>query len=161
MRYIIDTDLMAANLSKVNKTKIAEFVLQVLRNLHGGQISVNWITPEKKSKACPRAYSVAFEKFWKDYPKKTGKGGAWKAWWKAKGLFAGQEETLILKCKEALMWQKNCDQWVKDEGQYIPLAATWLNQSRWEDEDPNAGSILEEYLSESGDVKTRRRNDDN
>ena len=27
-----------------------------------------------------------------------------------------------------------CDQWNRDNGQFIPHPATWLNQRRWEDE---------------------------
>ena len=30
--------------------------------------------------------------------------------------------------------QKQSDQWTKDGGQFIPLPATWLNNSRWEDD---------------------------
>jgi len=30
-------------------------------------------------------------------------------------------------------WSKS-EQWTKDNGQYIPHAATWLNGRRWEDE---------------------------
>ena len=29
--------------------------------------------------------------------------------------------------------QKQSAQWTKDNGQYIPNPATWLNQGRWED----------------------------
>lgn len=34
----------------------------------------------------------------------------------------------------ALEAAKKCDQWRKDNGQFIPYPATWLNQERWEDE---------------------------
>jgi hypothetical protein len=34
----------------------------------------------------------------------------------------------------AIAKQKNTDQWKKDNGQYIPAPATWLNQGRWQDE---------------------------
>jgi hypothetical protein len=30
--------------------------------------------------------------------------------------------------------QKTSAQWQKDNGQYIPNPATWLNQGRWDDE---------------------------
>jgi hypothetical protein len=74
-------------------------------------------------------YTDDFLKFWKAYPKKIGKGAAYKSWLKIKpnnGTFA-----LIITAVEK---QRNCDQWVKDSGQYIPHPATWLNQCRWEDE---------------------------
>ena len=34
----------------------------------------------------------------------------------------------------ALNWQKKSEQWLKDNGQFIPYPATYLNQRRWEDE---------------------------
>jgi len=70
-----------------------------------------------------------FEEFWKLYPKKTGKGAAEKIWMK----IPEPTETLD-KIKIALEWQKKSDQWGKQDGQFIPLPATYLNQRRWEDE---------------------------
>ena len=70
-----------------------------------------------------------FEEFWKLYPKKTGKGAAEKIWMK----ISEPAETLD-KIKIALEWQKKSDQWGKQDGQFIPLPATYLNQRRWEDE---------------------------
>jgi len=35
---------------------------------------------------------------------------------------------------DALCIAVRCDQWRKDNGQFIPNPATWLNQRRWEDE---------------------------
>ena len=68
-----------------------------------------------------------FERFWKAYPKKVGKGEAKKAFAKVKGV---PVETLI----EAVERQKQSKQWKADGGQYIPNPATWLNQERWEDD---------------------------
>ena len=39
-------------------------------------------------------------------------------------------ETMI----QAIEQHKRSDQWTRDNGQYIPHPATWLNQRRWEDE---------------------------
>ena len=33
-----------------------------------------------------------------------------------------------------IMEEKKTEDWMKDGGQYIPHAATWLNGRRWEDE---------------------------
>jgi len=68
-----------------------------------------------------------FEEFWTDYPKKVGKGAAEKAWSKIKGV---EKQKII----DALKTQRNQEQWRKDNGQYIPHPATWLNQRRWEDD---------------------------
>ena len=73
--------------------------------------------------AMPRG---SFEKFWSAYPKKVGKQAAKKAFDRVKVPV----ETLLT----AIERQKCSAQWSKDNGQYIPNPATWLNQGRWEDE---------------------------
>lgn len=70
-----------------------------------------------------------FDQFWSAYPKKVGKDAALKAFVKRKpdgGLLAAMLSTLAV--------QVNSPQWVKDDGQFIPNPATWLNQGRWQDE---------------------------
>lgn len=74
-----------------------------------------------------------FDAFWKAYPKKVGKGAARKSWDHVKRPAESLE--LILA---ALAWQVLGDQWMKDNGQYIPNPATYLNQQRWLDERPIA-----------------------
>ena len=74
-----------------------------------------------------------FEKFWSAYPRKEGKQ-------KARAAFEKVEvpiETLL----EAIENQKRSAQWCKDNGQYIPHPATWLNGKRWEDQMPMDTSI--------------------
>lgn len=68
----------------------------------------------------------AFETFWKAYPRKVGKDAARRAFAKVKVPV----ETLVA----AVEAQKASTQWTKDNGQFIPNPATWLNQGRWEDE---------------------------
>ena len=44
---------------------------------------------------------------------------------------------------DAIEAQKCSAQWSKDNGQYIPHAATWLNWKRWEDKlTPEKGSYV-------------------
>ena len=80
---------------------------------------------ESESKSNPNCAS-AFDVFWQAYPRKTGKAAARKAFDKAKPPLDD-----VLKAIEA---QKHSAQWQRDNGQYIPYPATWLNQGRWEDE---------------------------
>lgn len=43
----------------------------------------------------------------------------------------------------AIEAQKRSDDWLKENGKYIPYPATWLNDGRWMDEidaEPDAGS---------------------
>ncbi len=72
--------------------------------------------------------SDSFEYFWKAYPKKVGKTDALKSWNK---LNPDLREVLT-----ALSWQIESDQWNKSNGQFIPNPATYLNQGRWQDEQP-------------------------
>jgi len=70
-----------------------------------------------------------FEEFWKAYPKKTGKDLARAAFAKRK-----VNNELLQTMLKAIAQQKNTDQWKKENGQFIPMPATWLNQGRWQDE---------------------------
>lgn len=69
-----------------------------------------------------------FEMFWQVYPKKVSKAQALKAWSKLKPNAKLQQVIL-----SALERQKQSAQWQKDNGQFIPYPATWLNGRRWED----------------------------
>ncbi len=82
--------------------------------------------PPPKPEPKPKPQEIAFEQFWKAYPKKTGKEAARKSWVKAKPP--------VQDVLRALQWQCNSEQWTKDHGQYIPNPATYLNQGRWQDE---------------------------
>ena len=70
-----------------------------------------------------------FNEFWVAYPKKAGKKAAYTAWKKAK-VTAELHQAILA----AIRLQKTSAQWQKDNGQYIPNPATWLNQGRWDDE---------------------------
>lgn len=70
-----------------------------------------------------------FKAFWKAYPRKSGKGSAEKSW-----LKIAPNQQLFDEIMAALEAAKRCEQWQKDNGQFIPYPATWLNQKRWEDD---------------------------
>lgn len=72
-----------------------------------------------------------FESFWLNYPRKVGKQAAFKAWKRIK-----DKKDVYEKIKENLPRQKESEQWLKDNGQFVPNPATYLNQGRWEDEIP-------------------------
>ncbi len=85
-------------------------------------------------KAC--VYSDDFLVFWKEYPKKVGKGAAFKAWRKS-GLNSVDEENIL----SALKWQKKSEQWKLSNGRFIPNPTTYINQRRWEDEPCDIGDF--------------------
>ena len=74
----------------------------------------------------PHGGNAAFDRFWAAYPKKVGKIAARKAFDKVRVPI----ESLL----SAIERQKCGSQWSRDNGQYIPNPATWLNQGRWDDE---------------------------
>lgn len=78
-----------------------------------------------------------FDQFWFAYPKKVGKDTAKKAFEKRK-----PDSALLRLMIEAIDRQKESPQWQKDEGQYIPNPATWLNGGRWMDEVTDESSSL-------------------
>jgi len=85
--------------------------------------SLNPIKPSRTS-----SLDDGFLEFWNSYPKKTGKDKALASWRKKKPKI---NDVLV-----ALAWQKDSDQWNKNNGQFIPNPATYLNEGRWQDEQP-------------------------
>jgi hypothetical protein len=73
-------------------------------------------------------YPDDFVQFWNSYPRKEGKKKAFKAWQSAK------DKPEISQILRQLVIQKQSEQWQKDNGQFIPHPATWLNGGRWMDE---------------------------
>jgi hypothetical protein len=85
-------------------------------------------TDQPPSARALRSLTVSrdFLTFWTLYPKKKGKGQAEKAWVK--------QQPPLESIRTALEWQKNQPDWVKDDGQFIPHPASYLNARGWEDE---------------------------
>lgn len=94
-----------------------------------------------------------FKDFWQMYPKKKAKADAQKAWKKIK-LTASLINTIFASLEKF----KQSGEWKRNNGQYIPYPASWLNGQRWEDE------IIEERSNEPYDpakaaierIKSRR-----
>jgi hypothetical protein len=86
-----------------------------------------------KSKRKPKPSSSSgddgFDAFWLAYPRKEGKITARKAWAKLKAD-AELQNTILT----AIAAQLEGDAWKREDGQFIPHPATWLNGGRWLDE---------------------------
>ncbi|QAT48563.1 hypothetical protein EQM14_01520 [Caproiciproducens sp. NJN-50] len=95
----------------------------------GESLPVQTATGAEKFAGRSMTLEDRFNRFWKAYPKKVGKGAAERSFKKYK-----PNEVLLVAMLEALKLQRRSDQWQRDGGQYIPNPATWLNQKRWEDE---------------------------
>lgn len=72
-----------------------------------------------------------FEAFWAAYPRKTHKDRARSAWRKL-----SPTPELCQAMAAALERDKHSRQWTKDNGEYIPYPASWLNAKPWEDDPP-------------------------
>lgn len=66
-----------------------------------------------------------FDVFWAEYPRKTAKEAARRAWETARARVGAET---ILNGLRAAVWPA--------ETQFIPHPSTWLNQGRWDDQPP-------------------------
>lgn len=83
---------------------------------------------EQKQTKKSESYDSLFDSFYQAYPKKVGKPAALKAFTKCK-----PDESLLQTMLDAIERQSQSEQWQKNDGQFIPNPATWLNQERWDD----------------------------
>ena len=90
---------------------------------------------KSKSKEKVQEKESLFERFWRAYPKKVAKQVAMRSFEKI-----DPDEALTEIMIAAIGKWKMTDQWNEAGGQFIPHPSTWLNQRRWEDELPKAGT---------------------
>lgn len=74
-------------------------------------------------------HGPSFEIFWKAYPKKEGKG-ACRKWWADKK----PDDVLLGIMLSKIDQAKQTKKWQEEDGRFVPMPLTWLNQERWEDE---------------------------
>lgn len=74
-------------------------------------------------------YSPDFLKFWAVYPNPAGKFKAFESWQKI-----APSAELVARIVRAVEIYRTTPDWVRDDGQFIPHAVTWLNQRRWDDD---------------------------
>lgn len=87
--------------------------------------------PRASKKQLEIAQERAFEVFWQSYPKKQAKKTAFKAWQKIKPSPTMDD---AVKLAQIVQEHAKTPQWKKDRGEFIPMASTWLNNRRWEDD---------------------------
>jgi len=73
-----------------------------------------------------------FDAFWAAYPKREAWGAAREAWDRIPGMTPDLAATITA----AIVAQTKAKgaRWTDADGKYCPLAATWLNQRRWQDD---------------------------
>jgi hypothetical protein len=90
--------------------------------------------------------------FWECYPLKVKKPKAEAAFLKLK-----PDRKLLDRMIEAIDGQKQTAAWRKNNGQFIPHPATWLNNRQWEDEVSvvqGESSVWGEFIGETGEEKS-------
>jgi hypothetical protein len=88
---------------------------------------------ERKHASGRESVDDGFAEFWDAYPKKRSKGDARKAWNVLK-----PDAIQLGRILEAIARLKTSEQWLREEGRYIPYPATWLRAEGWEDQ-PDVG----------------------
>jgi len=98
-------------------------------------------------------YTAEFLEYWAVYPKKVGKGDAYRKW-----------QTLVKSEKKkeqiiaSVQQHKGTTRWKEEDGKYIPNPATFLHQKRFDDEITTPEQKIEpkfryEYDAASNSVK--------
>ena len=82
---------------------------------------------EEKRREKRRVYSKGFNEFWNYYPRKQNKGKAMDAWTK---MGCEKDVELIIQAIQS----QNKTVFRDKEIQFIPLASSWINGERWDDE---------------------------
>lgn len=72
---------------------------------------------------------VDFDKLWKEYPNKKNKQMSEKYFFKL-----NPDSDLVEKIFSFIQSARKSIEWTKDNGQYVPMFSTFLNNKRWEDE---------------------------
>lgn len=100
---------------------------------HGGMVSKKNSSKSNKNnkKNNTQKMAAGFDDFWTAYPKKKSKEAARRVWDKLRP--SEELQSVILQAVEN---QSTSPDWTKAGGQYIPYPATWLNNRRWEDDEP-------------------------
>ncbi len=129
----------SSNAHNITEHNITEHINNIsIKNDGGDSVKLLLPPPVVTENATAKAESKAakqeqialegdFEFFWTIYPKKKGKKEALRAYLKARKKTSRDELLEALREIKAKEWKFK-------ELQYVPNAATWLNQERWADE---------------------------
>lgn len=73
-------------------------------------------------------YTAEFESFWRSYPNAKSKAAAFKVWQRLSA------EDRAQAVEDVSARADGDPDWKRDGGRYVPMASTYLNGRRWEDE---------------------------
>lgn len=126
------------NVNQNNKQEEVNSDISPLNPPEGDGPTVGGDKPKGRGKKSPtEPYKPDwFEAFWKVYPRKDGKQRALDAWNKLR-----PDRETCGAMREGLDRAKRSRQWTKDNGEFIPHAATWINGRLWKDQGVDAEFI--------------------
>jgi hypothetical protein len=94
--------------------------------------------PEEKPEPKPKLLSAldqGFLAFWAIYPRRVAKAAARKAWGHLK-----PSPALLATIIADVTRKRSSTQWCRENGQFVPYPATYINGRRWEDEDQRSNA---------------------
>lgn len=113
---------------------------------HSSATNVSVVDAQNDESEKSVEYSASFLTFWDMYPCKKNKGSAFKAFKKIKPTEYPEIKSGLLTAKQSLQWKKN-------NGEFIPHPATWLNARGWEDEQNQSAVFdMQQFLREKGAI---------
>ena len=97
------------------------------------------LTINHKPRTTNKPSNEGFELFYEAYPKKVAKSAALKAW-----VAANINADMVPVILTDIATRSQGRDWTKEDGQFVPNPATYINQRRWEDvqNTPKSGGIL-------------------
>jgi hypothetical protein len=139
-------------LNAVDRRKVVELIKKyVIVNINEVNVNINWINDDNSTQSKVKESKVnllrpsdeekdinsngyitpnLFNKFWTVYPRKDGKGKALTKWNSL--CKQGNKRPTWVEIKKAILLQMKSERWQNPK--FIPLPATWLNQTRWIDD---------------------------
>jgi hypothetical protein len=99
-----------------------------------------------------------FDEFWKLYPshRKGSKGQALTKW---EVTCRSPHRPTMNRVRRALAKQKKSAQWLSENGKWIPLITTWINQKRWLDDPEQMKDWSKENDPNESERAQKRMND--
>jgi Fe-S-cluster-containing hydrogenase component 2 len=129
----LKTACISCNKSRGNKPiKFQERSKNVIGTLFDNSmpnINEDKLSEDKLSESENNTDDDLFNEFWNQYPRHEKKKNTIEAFKKI-----NFKNITFEKIMESLLKQKMSEQWIKDDGKFIPHPTTWINGKRWEDE---------------------------
>ena len=125
-----DAGRLGGNPNLLNQ-KVNQMDKQKVNHASKQSLTPSSSSSSSSSEITPKPLFDLFGRFWTAYPNKAGRKSALKAWEK---LSLVENDPRIAEIRAGLTAAIASREWKKDNGEFIPHAATWLNGERWRDE---------------------------